>query len=138
MQNPWNFVIPVLKVSVTKVEGFLDLRDVNFDTSCHIMYNSSKWWKLEVTKTQNPWNFIIPVLKVSVTKVEGFLDLREVNFETSCHIACIASKWWKLEVTEKQNPLNLIIPVFYEDRIAIINIEIEAKLEILEHFSLLP
>ena len=93
MQNPWNFIIPTLKVSVTKVWGFLDLREVHYEFFCHITHNSSKWWKLKVTEMQNPWNFIIPVLKVSVTKVQGFLDLREVNFETSCHITCNSLKW---------------------------------------------
>ena len=76
-QNPWNFIIPVLKVSVTKVQGFLDLREVNFETSCRITCITSKWWKYEVTKTQNPWNFNIPVLKVSVTKFQGISDLRK-------------------------------------------------------------
>ena len=104
MWNPWNFIIPVLKVSVTKVQGFLDLREVNFETFCHITCIASKWWKYEVTKTQNPWNFIIPVLKVSAPKFQGFLDLREVNFETSCHITHTSGTWWKSEVAKTQNP----------------------------------
>ena len=86
MQNPWNLIIPVLKVPITKVQGFFDLREVIFETFCHITHTSGKWWKSEVTKTRNPWNVIILVLKVSLTKVQGFFDLRECNFQTSFHI----------------------------------------------------
>ena len=38
-RNPWNFIIPTLKVSVTKVRGFFDLRECNFQTSFHIRGN---------------------------------------------------------------------------------------------------
>ena len=39
MRNPWNFIIPTSKVSVTKVKGFFDLRECNFETSLHIRGN---------------------------------------------------------------------------------------------------
>ena len=34
-RNTWNFIILTLKVSVTKVRGFFDLRECNFQTSFH-------------------------------------------------------------------------------------------------------
>ena len=37
MRSPWNFITPTLEVSVTKVRGFLDPRELNFETSCHMM-----------------------------------------------------------------------------------------------------
>ena len=37
MQNPWNFIIPTFKVSVTKVQAFFDLKEINFETSRHIL-----------------------------------------------------------------------------------------------------
>ena len=39
MQNPWNFIIPTLKVSLTKVQGFFDLRECYFQTYFHIRGN---------------------------------------------------------------------------------------------------
>ena len=51
MQNPWNFIIPTLKVSVTKVQGFFVLSECNFQTSFQIMMQmmkwATKWWNLE-------------------------------------------------------------------------------------------
>ena len=38
-RNPWNFIIPTLKVAITKVRGFFDLRECNFQTSFHIRGN---------------------------------------------------------------------------------------------------
>ena len=35
-RNPRNFIIATLKVSVTKVQGFFDLKVFNFQTSFHI------------------------------------------------------------------------------------------------------
>ena len=46
MRNPWNFIIPTLKVSVTIVQGFFDLREFNFQTSFHIGCSWNKVMKI--------------------------------------------------------------------------------------------
>ena len=107
MRNPWNFIIPTLKVSVTKVQGFFDLRECNFQTSFHIGCSWSKIMKIRGDKNAKSLNFIIPTLKVSITKVQGFFDLREFNFQTSFHFGCSWNKMMKIRGDQNAKSLKL-------------------------------
>ena len=60
-RNPWNFIIPTLKVSVTKVQGFFDLREFNFQTSFLIGCSWNKMMKIRGDRNAKSTNLIIPI-----------------------------------------------------------------------------
>ena len=71
--NPWNFIIPTLKVSVTKFQAFFDLRVCNFQSYFHYFSMHVLWQeKLSSLGSKNPWTFVTETFKVGFINFQGF------------------------------------------------------------------
>ena len=99
-RNPWNFIIPTLKVSLTKVQGFFDLRECYFQTSFHIRVNKMIWW--QIIHEETIWK-----CSITTTRVKQLVMMNN----NSAALVVTRNSWtetlWKCSITTHNSAVAL-------------------------------